>query len=490
MSIKTRLLVSYIAMVIIPIIISAAVSWIIIFFSVKNFINTYNVKLGNNPIKEIMNKTSGVFADMENVAKNNPEEFLNEAYLKKLDRKLSIINTGILLRQDDRILYISKNLVKDDIINKLPPFGYNDMEKHSRIFLGNQCITDHMDFYFSDGSMGSIFLITDTYMMDKLIIKIIFMIIVSVILIFIATDGFLTYHVSKKITVPLNGLKNAAVKIKEGDMDFQLTYNNEDEFGEVYSAFEDMRKKLKASTEVQKQYERNRKELISNISHDLKTPITAIKGYVEGIMDGVADTPEKMDRYIKTIYTKANHMDKLIDELFLFSRLDLNKIPFEFENIDLREYMQDSIEELEFDLEKQGISLNYSSKVDKPLYVKADRQQLRRVILNIIGNSIKYMNKEEKTISISLEETSDFALIMIKDNGMGVPKEDIPYIFDRFYRVDPSRNTSTGGSGLGLAIAKLIIDEHGGSIWMDSEENQGTSVSFTLKKWAGNEVKQ
>lgn len=196
-------------------------------------------------------------------------------------------------------------------------------------------------------------------------------------------------------------------------------------------------------------------------------------------MDGVADTPEKMDRYIKTIYTKANHMDKLIDELFLFSRLDLNKIPFEFENIDLREYMRDSIEELEFDLEKQGISLNYSSKADKPLYVKADRQQLRRVILNIIGNSIKYMNKEEKTISISLEETSDFALIMIKDNGMGVPKEDIPYIFDRFYRVDPSRNTSTGGSGLGLAIAKLIIDEHGGSIWMDSEENQGTSVSFT-----------
>lgn len=489
MTIKTRLLVSYIAMVLIPIVISITASWIIIFFSVRNFVKTYNVNIGSNPIKEIMNKTSDVFSDIETTAKKNPEGLLNEAYLKKLDKKLGIINTGIVLRVDDRIVYISKNLKNDDLINRLPPFGYKDTEEHSRIFFGNQYITDHMDFRLNDGSEGSIFLITDTYMLDKLITKIFFLIVLTVILIFIATDGFLTYHVSKSITVPLNGLKDAALKIKEGNMDFQLRYDNGDEFGEVYSAFEDMRKKLKASDEIQKQYEKNRKELISNISHDLKTPITSIKGYVEGIMDGVADTPEKMDRYIKTIYTKANHMDKLIDELFLFSKLDLNKIPFEFEKIDLKEYMLDSIDELEFDLEKQGVSLNYSSQVDKPLYVKADRQQLKRVILNIIGNSIKYMNKDDRHIDISLEETKDFAVITIRDNGMGVPKEDIPFIFDRFYRVDPSRNTSTGGSGLGLAIAKRIIEEHGGSIWMDSEDNKGTSVTFTLKKIVENGVK-
>jgi signal transduction histidine kinase len=232
---------------------------------------------------------------------------------------------------------------------------------------------------------------------------------------------------------------------------------------------------------MQLQYEENRKELISNISHDLKTPITAIKGYVEGIKDGIADTPEKMDRYINTIYSKSCDMDNLINELFLFSKLDLKKVNFDFRSIDITAYLKDCIEELKFDLEKRKINLNYNH-IKKNIDVIADAQKLKRVIMNIIENSIKYMNKDNGKIDIILSEEEAFTVIEVRDNGKGISNKALPFIFDRFYRGDSYRNTSNGGSGLGLAIAKQIIEEHGGQIWVQSEVNEGTSIFFTLKK--------
>ena len=169
------------------------------------------------------------------------------------------------------------------------------------------------------------------------------------------TNGVLTYFVSRSIIRPLRALKRAAEEIKEGNLDFEIVPHSDDEIGELSTAFEEMRRKLKKSVEVQLQYEENRKELISNISHDLKTPVTAIKGYVEGIMDGVSNSPDKLDQYIRTIYNKAADMDRLIDELFLFSKLDLGKVPFQFEKVDLGQYVLDCAQELQFDMEKKGV---------------------------------------------------------------------------------------------------------------------------------------
>jgi len=242
-----------------------------------------------------------------------------------------------------------------------------------------------------------------------------------------------------------------------------------------------MRIKLKDSVQLQLQYEENRKELLSNISHDLKTPITSIIGYVEGIKDGVANTEEKMDKYLTTIYTKAKDMDLLIDELFLFSKLDLKKLPFNVETIDLHQYIRDYVEEASFDLVSRDIQLQYTS-FNKPLYVKADRDKLRRVLANLLSNSEKYMDKQEKQITISLLEKSDEVIIQVMDNGIGIDPHALPLIFDRFYRAELSRNSQTGGSGLGLAIAKQIVLEMGGDIWGTSELNKGTSIFFSLKK--------
>lgn len=302
------------------------------------------------------------------------------------------------------------------------------------------------------------------------------------LLILIITNGLLTYFVSKSIIKPVKQLAEAARKVSEGKLDFHIEPLNNDELGQLAATFDQMRLKLKESAEIKNKYEENRKELIANISHDLKTPITSIKGYVEGIRDGVANTPEKMDRYLQIIYTKAKDMDHLIDELFLYSKLDLSRVPFHFSNVNLYHYFMDLIEELRFDFEKEGVSIAFHAEDGHPYNGVADREQLKRAVSNIMQNSLKSMDKEEKRIDVYMKELNDKILIQIRDNGKGISVEALPFIFDHFYRADVSRNMEAGGTGLGLAIVKMIVEEHGGEVWAESRLGEGTSIFLTLKK--------
>jgi signal transduction histidine kinase len=258
---------------------------------------------------------------------------------------------------------------------------------------------------------------------------------------------------------------------------------NDDEIGQLCQDFEEMRIRLKESAEEKVEYDKENKELISNISHDLKTPITAIKGYVEGIMDGVASSPEKLDRYIRTIYNKANDMDKLIDELTFYSKIDTNKIPYTFSKINVSNYFGDCIDEVGLEMEARNIELGYFNYVDEDVIVIADAEQMRRVINNIVSNSVKYMDKKSGIINIRIKDVGDFIQVEIEDNGRGIPAKDLPNIFDRFYRTDSSRNSSQGGSGIGLSIVKKIIEDHGGRIWATSKEGIGTEIHFVLRKY-------
>ena len=229
--------------------------------------------------------------------------------------------------------------------------------------------------------------------------------------------------------------------------------------------------------------EQKNRELISNITHDLKTPITAIKGYVEGIMDGVADTDEKKERYIKTIYTKATEMDRLINELTYYSGIDSNRIPYTFHRIDVTDYFNDCIEEVGLDLGNKNIQLNYTNLINPGTRIIADPEQMKKVINNIIGNSVKYMDKKEGVIDIRLLDAVDSIRIEIEDNGKGIAAKDLGNIFERFYRTDASRNSSQGGSGIGLSIVKKIVEDHGGYIWATSKEGEGTCMHIVIRKY-------
>ena len=303
----------------------------------------------------------------------------------------------------------------------------------------------------------------------------------TIILVFTALSVGLWIY--RSIAVPLVKLKKATKNIKEGNLDFVLEVEGNDEFSQLCQDFEEMRKRLKESTEEKILMDKENKELISNISHDLKTPITAVKGYVEGIMDGVADTPEKMDRYVRTIYNKTNEMDHLINELTFYSKIDTNRIPYTFSKLNVEDYFSDCAEELGLEMETRGIELVYANYVEKGVQVIADGEQIRRVIHNIVSNAIKYMEKPKGIIQLRVKDVGDFIQVEIEDNGKGIAAKDLPYIFDRFYRTDVSRNSSKGGSGIGLSIVKKIMEDHGGKVWATSRLGIGTIMYFVLRKY-------
>ena len=303
----------------------------------------------------------------------------------------------------------------------------------------------------------------------------------TIILVFTALSVGLWIY--RSIAVPLVKLRKATQNIKEGNLDFVLEVEGKDEFSQLCQDFEEMRKRLKESTEEKILMDKENKELISNISHDLKTPITAVKGYVEGIMDGVADTPEKMNLYVRTIYNKTNEMDHLINELTFYSKIDTNRIPYTFSKLNVEDYFSDCAEELGLEMETKGIELVYANYVEKDVQVIADGEQIRRVIHNIVSNAIKYMEKPKGIIQLRVKDVGDFIQVEIEDNGKGIAAKDLPYIFDRFYRTDVSRNSSKGGSGIGLSIVKKIMEDHGGKVWATSRLGIGTIMYFVLRKY-------
>lgn len=308
----------------------------------------------------------------------------------------------------------------------------------------------------------------------------------TALVILIFTSVSVGLWIYRSVATPLVKLRKATQNIKDGNLDFVLDVEGTDEFAELCRDFEEMRRRLKGSAEEKLVLDKENKELISNISHDLKTPITAVKGYVEGIMDGVADTPEKMDRYVRTIYNKTVEMDHLINELTFYSKIDTNRIPYTFSKLNVEDYFSDCAEEVGLELETRGIQLCYANYVDSDVQVIADGEQIRRVIHNIISNAIKYMDKGKGMkgiIQIRVKDVGDFVQVEIEDNGKGIAAKDLPYIFDRFYRTDVSRNSAKGGSGIGLSIVRKILEDHGGKVWATSREDIGTIMYFVLRKY-------
>jgi signal transduction histidine kinase len=231
----------------------------------------------------------------------------------------------------------------------------------------------------------------------------------------------------------------------------------------------------------QQKYEESRKELIAGISHDLGTPLTLIKGYVSGILDGVANTPEKIGNYLRTINSTADNMRRMVDNLFLFSKLDINKVPFYFETVNFVDYLKSHCQEIQIELAKKEMDLVLRLDCEQA-NVRLDVMQFERAMFNIVDNSTKYKKGDRGKIEISLKEEEDYVFLSIEDDGSGIAKTEAPHIFDIFYRTDKARGETEKGSGLGLAIVKQIVTFHQGEVWAESEVNQGLRITISLPK--------
>ncbi|MBO6133333.1 MAG: HAMP domain-containing histidine kinase [Lachnospiraceae bacterium] len=308
-------------------------------------------------------------------------------------------------------------------------------------------------------------------------------IIYMMLLVILSITGIILISwINNGLIKPIHEMTEGAKRIADGTLDFDIEIpEGGGDLSVLVQSFDEMRKRLKASAESKLVDESENRTLISNITHDLKTPVTSIKGYAEGLLDGVADTPEKREKYIRTIYNKAVDLDRLINELTFYSGIDTNKIPYNFTRINVTDYFDDCVDEIRVDLESNGIRLNYMNYIESDVQIIADPIQLKKVINNIIGNSFKYMDKDEKELSIRIKSADDSCIIEIEDNGRGISARDLPFIFDRFFRSDSSRS-SKGGSGIGLSIVKKIVEDHGGRVWANSKLGTGTTMSVEFRK--------
>ena len=286
----------------------------------------------------------------------------------------------------------------------------------------------------------------------------------------------------KRILVPLDKLQIATKKIADGDLDYKLDERDFSEIPFLYKDFEKMRIELKTNEEEKRISEEAARELVSNISHDLKTPLTAIRGYVEGILDGVASSPQKTKDYLNTIYNKTNDMTLLIDELLYYSQVAENHVSYNFVKINVKDFFQEYVKDLYLELETIKIKFVYIENVGSDTYIYMNREQIKRALNNVVSNAVKYMDKENPQIHFRVRETIDAIDIEISDNGRGIDEKDLPHIFDRFYRSDVSRNTKLGGSGIGLSIVKKVIENHEGRVVANSKPGMGTQISIELKK--------
>lgn len=482
MSIRLRLLFSHTTMLIVTLVFFLVSGLLMLVAITGDLGSIKHLYTSHYALKPLTEQEESVFLDVKYLAKKQSNQLLSKTALNKFDKQLQKVHSGLIIRKGDKVVYSSKLFEPDDE-KILPAFEPANINVRDTLSAENRFYSYvKFDFYFQDQEEGSAYIMKEVSPFVEFTRSLFPILFGLLFLLLIFANGLLSYFASKSIIKPLYSLKRATDEIREGNLNFRIANYSQDEIGQLSKAFEKMRLKLKESIELQFQYEESRKELISNISHDLKTPITAINGYIEGIKDGVADTPEKMEKYLSRIHRKTIEMNHLIDDLFLFSKLDLKSVPFDFEVINLTSYIKNFLDEISFDIEEKNLKLHFENNIQEQALVIADREKLWRVLTNILDNSIKHMRNTEKTISIHVNGKEKFIEIEIRDNGSGISSDALPYIFDRFYREDTSRNISTGGSGLGLAIAKQIINEHGGEIWAKSELGEGTSIFFTLKK--------
>lgn len=426
--------------------------------------------LPDDPGKEILDKN--VF-QVEETIKNfdtSKEDW------DTLNRQLSSLGYKLLVMENGRVVSsgLSDNDSQGQIINSL-----RSLETEQSMLAGK--VKDMTFVAVSDG-IHSIFAVggkASKHNKNGFDFPIVFLIscliVIAVILFF---SQIFTKKMAWRILQPLNALAEGAKRIENGDLSKLIIYTGNDEFASVCTAFNHMQKHLLIEQEKNAAYEKARKDLIAGISHDLRTPLTSVKGYIKGLRDGVASTHEKREQYLSIAYKKACEMDELLQKLLYFSNLETGKLPLSLEVQDLGDFVYQFADNMQSEFDQKNIKLNVDVSPG-PHPVRIDPQQMNRVLMNLTENAIKYANREDLVLRISVWREEGMEHLLFADNGQGVPEEHLPRLFEQFWRGDEARSTKNGeGSGLGLYIVKYIVEAHGG--FVTAKNDSGLQIKISL----------
>lgn len=477
MSIKKRLIISNILMILVPVVITAFIGLVcvgIIWVSVR-----YGTGLGFKDSEDFYKASRAISMIVEKAldkgTRTNLEEDLAgvSGMLDKSAMALSMTSSGENLYQYGRATEADETLL--EAVATLGGEGF--VSNGGRELYVRQAKVDGALYRIA------IFASPSELSYDSLKLALVLSAIILMFAVFISillTNRFLTKFVFDRIKQPLDVLAYGVRQISGGNLEYRIKYEYQDEFAPVCADFNEMAARLKASVERTEQHEQSRKELLAGISHDLRSPLTSIRAYVEGLLDGVVKTPEAQREYWEIIKSKAEDIDRMLTKIFLFSKMELGEYPDNPELLQLDEELRQFVRALGTEYRERGLLL--SIRVLAPARVLADPDQFRRVLTNVIENSIQYKTKDIGTLTISLLEERDGYSLSLSDDGPGVPDEALPHLFEVFYRSDPSRQDPHRGSGLGLAIAANAIQRMRGTIEAKASEHGGLEILIWLPK--------
>lgn len=487
MKLKTRLLLSFLTVILVPMVLALVVFTFVTINKNRGSRNALNQIYFSNTVDMLMDNTSDEVARLRQWSKAFPERFLNESILTDINSSLSEKNSFLVIRQGTKIVFDGAPDGMHPRYSTLPMYGKLSGTDVLVIRLERQsAILREVDFGNSkDLYHGQAFVITPTGALVPGAGRLFMNYILWALVILLITALIMVTIIYRSIVHKVNIMQVAADNIRHGNLDFTIDVRGRDELSELAGSMERMKNHLRADAMRRLEDEEAQRRFLSNITHDLKTPLTSVIGYSEGLLDGIAPTPEKQTKYVQTIHNKAEEMNDLLNELSIYSKIDSDSVPYNFERINVRGFFDEAASDTEIEFSSQQYEFTYVNEIPDSVDMMADPAQIKRVLHNLMSNAVKYRSEDRQLkVELRIKDAGKFIQVEVEDNGRGISPEDLPHVFERLFRADKARNTQISGSGIGLSIVKKIVNDHGGQVWVTSIPGEGSIFYFLLTKYS------
>lgn len=489
LKISTRIIITSILGIVIPLLIVTTFSTVLI-NTISTYFNFSSVTTNSySTINQIQwsQTISGINSELID---DNSDESTLEA-IKAFVAPLEKFGTLIYIERDGEVFYQSETDV--DILETASALVNLDDDKNLNYF-GNDGLVivnhaTHRNERYTVTIVNNNYTVNDANIRSSAkgftstLLGRTGLIILVIVMLFVISMAVISLITSKTIVKPIKKISKGAEEIAKGNLDYEIDFSSTNELGQMVDSFNNMRLRLKQSLDDIQAAQSAKQVVVAGIAHDLRTPLTSVKGYAEGLRDGIANTPEKQKQYIETICESINNTEKILDDLLTISKLELNGLELEKEDVSAKAFFEDGAAEIKQMLDAHDFDFTYSCHCSDETIISVDTDRFARVISNVISNSIKYARENIRgSVYMALNEYERTVIIEITDNGIGVDKQSLPKIFDVMYRADPARTRVAKGSGLGLSVCKQIVELHGGTIWATSRSGQGLSIFISMPK--------